>query len=188
MMNYIWGVIIIGSLIFAILTNKLDLVTNSMFDSTNQAIELTILMLGIISLWNGIMAILERTSIMSFLTKIISPFLSLIFKGVDKASKAYKYICLNFTANLLGLGNAATPLGLTAVTELEKTEKQSNSALKLILINTAALQLIPSTIIGLRSSLGSTNPNGIIFHIWICSIVSICTALIMYYLLTRKVS
>lgn len=186
MMNYIWGFIIISSIIFAIITNKLDIITNSLFDSTSQAIDLTILMLGIISLWNGIMAILEKTSIMSFLTKLISPFLSLIFKGVDKASKAYKYICLNFTANLLGLGNAATPLGLTAVTELEKTEKQSNSALKLILINTAALQLIPSTIIGLRSSLGSENPNGIIFHIWFCSIISICTALLVYYLLTRK--
>lgn len=188
MMNYIWGFMLIGSLVFAILTNNLDMVTNSMFDSTKQAIELTILMLGIISLWNGIMAILERTSIMAFLTKIISPFLSLIFKSVDKASKAYKYICLNFTANLLGLGNAATPLGLTAVTELEKTEKQSNSALKLILINTAALQLIPSTIIGLRASLGSQNPNGIILQIWICSIISIFTALLVYYFLTRKVS
>lgn len=187
MMNYIWGFIIVGSLVFSILTNKLDLVTNSMFDSTKQAIELTILMLGIISLWNGIMAILEKTSIMSFLTKLISPFLSFIFKTVDKTSKAYKYICLNFTANLLGLGNAATPLGLTAVTELEKDKKQSNSALKLILINTAALQLIPSTIIGLRSGLGSANPNEIIFHIWFCSIISLCTALLVYYLLTRKV-
>ena len=188
MMNYIWAFMIVGSLIFAILTNKLDLVTNSMFDSTKQAIDLTILMLGIISLWNGIMAILEKISIMSFITKLISPFLGLIFKGVNKASKAYKYICLNFTANLLGLGNAATPLGLTAVSELEKSEKQPHSALKLILINTAALQLIPSTIIGLRASLGSTNPNGIIFHIWFCSIVSICTALLVYYFLTRKVS
>lgn len=186
MMNYIWGFIIIGSIVFSILTNKLDIITNSLFDSTNQAIELTLLMLGIISLWNGIMAILEKTSVMSFLTKLISPFLSLIFKGVNKTSKAYKYICLNFTANLLGLGNAATPLGLTAVTELEKEEKQSNNALKLILINTAALQLIPSTIIGLRSSLGSENPNDIIFHIWFCSIISLCTALFIYYLLTRK--
>lgn len=184
MMNYIFSFMIIFSLIYSILTNNLDNVTNGIFDSTEQTIELVITMFGIIPLWTGIMNIVSNTKIIDYINKLVSPIISRIFKGVDKNSKAYNYICLNFTSNLLGLGNASTPLGLKAVTELEKT-KDSNSILKLILINTAALQLIPSTVIALRSLLGSKNPNEIILQIWFCSIVSLFSALFLYKILGR---
>ena len=177
---------IILSLIYSILFNRLDIVTNAIFDSTKDAVNLTILMFGIITLWNGIMNIFSNTNMMKVVSKIISPIISRIFNDLDKNSKAYNYICLNFTANLLGLGNASTPLGLSAVKELEKEKNGEKSILKLILINTAALQLIPSTVIGLRSMLGSTNPNSIIIHIWICSFISISTALLTYMLLSRR--
>ena len=186
MMNYIWSFIIILSLIYSIIFNKLDIVTNAMFDGANDAVDLTILMFGLITLWNGIMNILSNTSIMHWISKLITPIISKIFSGLDKNSKAYNYICLNFTANLLGLGNASTPLGLSAVKELEKEIDGKKHILKLILINTAALQLIPSTVIGLRSMLGSENPNSIILHIWICSLISITTALFSYNLLLRR--
>ena len=186
MMNYIWSFMIIASLAYSIIFNKLDIVTNSMFEGASDAVELTILMFGLITLWNGIMNILSNTSIMGWISKIITPIISRIFSGLDKKSKAYNYICLNFTANLLGLGNASTPLGLNAVRELENKKDGNKHILKLILINTAALQLIPSTVIGLRSMLGSQNPNSIILHIWICSLISITTALFSYKLLSRR--
>ena len=186
MMNYIWSFMIIGSLAYSIVFNKLDIVTNAMFEGASDAVELTILMFGLITLWNGIMNILSNTSIMNWISKIITPVISRIFSGLDKNSKAYNYICLNFTANLLGLGNASTPLGLNAVRELENEKDGEKHILKLILINTAALQLIPSTVIGLRSMLGSQNPNSIILHIWICSLISITTALFSYKLLSRS--
>ena len=185
MMNYIFSFMIISSLIYSIITNNLDNITNGMFDSTTQTIELTLTMFGIIPLWTGIMNIVSNTKILDYLTKIVSPIISKIFRNVDKNTNAYKYICINFTSNLLGLGNASTPLGLKAVSELEKTN-DNESILKLILINTAAIQLIPSTIIALRSLLGSTNPNGIILQIWCCSVISLTSALILYKLLGRK--
>lgn len=186
MMNYIWGFMIIGSLAYSIVFNKLDIITNTIFDSTKEAVDLTILMFGLIPLWNGIMNILSNTSIMNWISKIITPIISKIFNGLDKNSKAYNFICLNFTANLLGLGNASTPLGLNAVKELDNIKDGKKHILKLILINTAALQLIPSTVIGLRSMLGSQSPNSIIIHIWICSLISITTALLSYKLLSRR--
>ncbi len=185
MMNYIFGFMIIFSLIYSILTNSLDNVTNGIFESTEQTIELIITMFGIIPLWTGIMNIVSNTKIIQYINKIVSPIISKIFKNVDKNSKAYNYICLNFTSNLLGLGNASTPLGLKATQELEKNN-DSNSILKLILINTAAIQLIPSTIIALRSLLGSENPNEIILPIWFCSIISLSIALLLYKLLGRR--
>lgn len=132
------------------------------------------------------MNIVSKTSIINTLSKLISPIISRIFKGLDKNSKAYEYISLNFTSNLLGLGNASTPLGLKAVEHLENENNKENNILKLILINTASIQIIPSTVIGLRSMLGSNNPNEIIIYVWICSILSLAIALFLYTLLSRS--
>ena len=186
MMNYIWGGMISFSIIYAIFTNNVNLITDTVFESTKQAVSFGITMLGIISLWSGLMNILSMTKISSHIISITSPIINFIFKGLDKKSKAYEYICMNFSSNLLGLGNASTPLGLKACEELNKKTLNKEYILKLILLNTASLQLIPSTIIGIRSMLGSSSPNGIILPIWICSFLSIIGGFLMYNFLTRK--
>ena len=139
--------------------------------------NLCINLLGTICLWNGIMQIARKTSVMKKLTIILKPLMKLLFPEIDKNSKVYEEISMNMVANILGLGNAATPLGLKAMKSMQKENKKkdtlNNSMITFIVINTASLQLIPTTVIAIRSSMGSINPTQIVFPVWI---VTICAA------------
>ena len=120
------------------------------------------------------MKIAEKSSLSKKLTKILMPVIHFLFPEIDKNDISYKQISLNIIANILGLGNAATPLGLNAMKTLQEknTDKStlSNPMTMLILLNTASLQLIPTTVIALRSSLNSSNPTSIIFPVWVSTI------------------
>ena len=128
------------------------------------------------------------------LKKILSPLIKLIFPEIDLESEAGKNIAMNMTTNILGLGNAATPCGLKAIEELQKDnlnkDKLSNNMLLFILINTASIQLIPTTIISIRSGLGSNNPSCIIIGVWFSSIIAFISMLIIvktYIKLKRRI-
>ena len=129
------------------------------------------------------MKIVSSTSILNKIKKIIEPLIRWIFPEVEKNSESYNNISMNMVSNLIGLGNAATPCGLKAMEELQKEnknkEKLSNSMIKFMLINTASLQLIPTTIIAIRTSLGSQKPSSIIFGVWFASIVSFISIIII---------
>ncbi len=120
------------------------------------------------------MKIAEKSSLSNRLTKILTPIIHFLFPEINKNDVAYEQISLNIIANILGLGNAATPLGLNAMKSLQEknTNKNilSNSMAMLILLNTASLQLIPTTVIALRTSLNSSNPTSIIFPVWVSTI------------------
>ena len=130
----------------------------------------------------------------SFLSKLLKPIAKLIFPKIDLESEAGKNIAMNMTTNILGLGNAATPCGLKAIEELQKDnlnkDKLSNNMLLFILINTASIQLIPTTIISIRSGLGSNNPSCIIIGVWFSSIIAFTSMLIIvktYIKLKRRI-
>lgn len=182
MLNIIWPVFIIISVVYGILTGRVEEVNNSIFESTAEAVKLTITFFGTICMWNGIIQIAAKTTLMDKLTKLLSPLMKFLFPEIKKGDKVHEEISMNMIANMLGLGNAATPLGLKAMKSMQKQNEKkdtlSNSMAMFIVLNTASLQIIPTTVIAIRSSLGSSNPSGIIIYVWIATIAAAITVVI----------
>ena len=181
MLNKIWPVFIIFSFAYAICSGNLEELNSSIFESTSDAISLCISLLGTMCLWNGIMQIANKTTIMNKLITILKPIINLLFPEMKENKQIQKEISMNMIANILGLGNAATPLGLKAMQSMQKENKKkdtlSNSMLMFIVINTASIQIIPTTVIAIRNSLGSLNPTKIVFPVWIATV---CAAIRWY--------
>lgn len=182
MLNKIWPFFIIIAFIYGIFSGRVEEINSSIFASASSAVELTLTFLGTICLWNGIMEIASNTSLIERLTKFLRPIMKLLFPDINKESPVYKEISMNIIANMLGLGNAATPLGLKAMSSLQKEnsdkETLSNSMAMFIVLNTASLQLIPTTVIAIRTSLNSGNPTAIIFPVWISTLVALSAGII----------
>lgn len=183
MLNILWPIFIIVSFIYGFLSGNTDKVNNSIFESTQDAVQLTITLLGTICLWNGIMEIATKTSLVDKLTKKIYPLIRFLFPEIKKESSVNKEIAMNMVTNLLGLGNAATPIGLKVMKSLQKENDKkdtiSNSMAMFIVINTASLQLIPTTVIAIRNSLGAKNPTEIILPVWFATISAAITAVFL---------
>ena len=177
MLNKIWPIFIIASFIYAVIFGNIDKLNSSIFSSTQETVTLCLTLLGTMSLWSGIMKIAEKTSVITKLTKILNPIIKILFPELKNEKEIRKEIAMNMIANILGLGNAATPLGIKAMKSMQKInlnkETLSNSMVMLIVLNTASIQIIPTTVIAIRASLNSKNPTGIIFPVWI---VTICAA------------
>lgn len=190
MLNIIWPIFIIISFIYAIATGRVEEINNSIFESAASAVELSITFLGTMCLWSGIMQIAKNTTLIDKLTKVLSPLIKFLFPDIKKDTQVHKEISMNMVANILGLGNAATPLGLKAMKSLQKDnikkDTLTNSMAMFIIINTASIQLIPTTVIAIRSSLGSTNPTGIILPVWIATIGAAVAGIIAAKVLMKK--
>ena len=190
MLNFIWPIFIIASFIYSIFNGRVEEINNSIFDSTKSAVELSIFLLGTICLWNGIMQIASETKIVKHLSKILNPVMRKLFPDVKKEEKVHKEITMNIIANIMGLGNAATPLGLKAMKSMQKNNddknRLSNSMAMFIILNTASIQLIPTTVMAIRSSLGSKNPTAMLIPVWIATICAATTALISAKFLMKK--
>ena len=190
MLNKIWPFFIIISFFYAIYSGNIFNINNAIFESADQTVELCLTLFGTLCLWNGIMKIAIKTSMIEKLTKFLKPIISFIFPEIKNNKKISKEISMNIVANILGLGNASTPLGLTAMDSMQKINKNkselSNSMAMFILINTASLQIIPTTVISIRSSLGSQNPTKIIFAVWIATIAAFTTAIVAGKFLIKK--
>lgn len=176
MLNIVWPIFIIISFSFAIFSGNLEKLNSSIFESTNDAINLTLNLLGTICLWNGIMQIASSTSVIEKSTKFLKPVIKFLFPELKNNSKIQKEISMNMIANILGLGNAATPLGLKAMKSMQKenTKKDTltDSMMMFIVLNTASIQIIPTTVIAIRNSLGSNSPTSIVFPVWIATIAA----------------
>ena len=176
MLNILWPIFIIISFIYAFFSGNIDNVNNSIFESTEGAVTLCLTLLGTMCLWNGIMEVASKTTVIDKLTNLLRPLIKFLFPDLKKDSVIQKQISMNMIANILGLGNAATPLGIKAMQSMQKNNKQkdklTNSMVMFIVINTASLQIIPTTVIAIRNSLGSNNPTKIIFPVWIATIVA----------------
>ncbi|MBP3801948.1 MAG: nucleoside recognition protein [Clostridia bacterium] len=193
MLNIIWPIFIILSFGYAIFSGNINNLNNSIFSSTSEAVDLCISLLGAICLWNGIMQIANSTSLISKLTNFLKPLIRFLFPDIKEESEVHRQISLNIVANILGLGNAATPIGLKAMKSMQKDNKNkdtlNNSMITFIVLNTASLQIIPTTVIAIRNSLGSNNPTSVVFPIWIstiCAAVAGITATKIFIKFSKK--
>lgn len=185
MMNYVFAGMIIVSFFSAVLSGNSSGLAQGVIDGASESIELLITMAGMLALWSGIMEIASRGGFMMIMGRALSPVLSRLFKGAPKGSAALEKISMNVSANLLGLGNAATPFGISAMRELQamnpEHERASDDMITFVLINTASIQLMPTMIGTLRQSMGSEEPFSVLPCIWISS----ACALLVGLLLTR---
>ena len=188
MLNLVWPIFIIISFTYAIFSGDLEKLNSSIFDSTESAINLSLTMLGTMCLWNGIIQVASNTRIVENLSKLLNPIIKFLFPEI-KNKEIEKEISMNMISNILGLGNASTPLGIKAMKSMqeenEDKETLSNSMLMLIVINTASIQIIPTTVIAIRTSLGSKNPTSIVFPVWIATIAAAIAGIFMTKLLIK---
>ena len=164
------------SFTYAILFGNLEKLNSSIFESIESTINLTMNLLGTMCLWSGIMKIANSTKIINVLSKALKPIIKKLFPNLKNNTKIQKEISMNIIANILGLGNAATPLGIKAMESMNKEnkykEKLTDSMMMFIVINTASIQIIPTTVIAIRNSLGSENSTLIVFPVWIATILA----------------
>ena len=190
MINYIWSIILLLSLIYSFFTGTSGDITGIIFSAISRAVEIAISLFGIICFWSGIMEIAQRSGFTDLLCRGLSFFTRLLFPDVKKDSSAMRSITMNITANLLGLGNAATPFGLAAVKELDRENNYSpyasNAMCMLVIINTASIQLLPTTIMGLNAMAGGQNPSTVILPIWITSVLTLLIGVICAKICERR--
>lgn len=166
MLNHIWLALVILAVVLGGINGKIQNVTKAAIDAAGNSVAIAIGLIGVMSLWLGIMKIAEDSGLMSLVAKAISPVMRRLFPDVPPDHPAIGSMMMNIAANMLGLSNAATPLGLKAMEDLEKLNKTPGVATDamciFLTINTANVQLIPATMIGLMASAGSTQPTAII--------------------------
>ena len=179
MFNYIFGAIILLSVIFGIASGNGDKLADGIMKGAEESINLLITMAGMMILWSGIMEIASRGGFTRVIGRLLSPLLKRLFKNAD--SKAMGYISMNVSANLLGMGNAATPFGISAMRELRRLggncDTASDDMVSFVLINTASIQLMPTMVGVLRESCGSKTPFDILPCVWISSAAALTVGL-----------
>lgn len=170
-MNLIWSLMVIASLVTAALTGRMDETMNAVFEGASSAVSTLISFAGAMCFWTGIMKVAEKSGVSAVIRKIISPLVNRLFPSCS--DKAKHYISMNMTANFLGMGNAATPMGMMAAQELDRENDNplvpSAAMCMLVVINTTSFQLMPSTILALRAAAGSLAPASVIVPIWLAS-------------------
>lgn len=189
MMNYIWSFIIVFSLVAAIYFGKTEELSSAIISSGSTAVNLCFGLLGTFCLWNGIMNIAEKSGLTALIAKAMSPLLTRLFKGLKKDDDALMPISLNISSNLLGLSNAATPLGIEAMKRLaEKNEGRSTPSADMILfvvMNSAALRIIPTTVAAIRQNHGSENALEIIAPSIITSLCALSVGILLAKIFER---
>ncbi len=184
-MNYVWSALIILSLIFGAVNGTLAETMQAGLNGAASAITVLLSFLGMMCFWSGILKIAEDSGAAKVCEKLLSPIIYRLFPKV----KDRKNITMNIIANLLGMGNAATPAGIAAMRELDeengKSPYPSRAMSRFAVLNTASLQLFPTTVIGILASFGDPNPYRIVPLIWISSGVSLISALFMDFILSK---
>lgn len=177
MLNYIWFGFLVFGFITGIINGRIEIVTRTGLEYAGKAVELSLGLLGVMCLWSGLMHIAEKCGLVKMLARISTPVLKILFPEIPNGHPAMASIVMNITANFFGLGNAATPLGIRAMNEMQRLnknpEKASDAMCMFAVLNTAAVQFIPTTIIAVRAAAGSANPSEIIASIWPVSIFTV---------------
>lgn len=179
MINYIWFLMIFSGVIVGLITGRGDAISTAIMKSTDSTVSLIVGLAGVMCFWCGVMKVAEKSGFTNKLAKILKPILKLIFKDAAKDEKALGAIVMNITANMMGLGNAATPFGIKAMQEMTRLNKEegtaSNDMVLFLVLNAACIQLVPSTVMSIRAAAGSVNPGVIILPAVIAStIAAIC--------------
>ncbi|NLI13061.1 nucleoside recognition domain-containing protein [Pelotomaculum propionicicum] len=166
MVNFVWLGMIVFGIIVAAVNGNIEVITKAALDGANSAVKISISLIAIITFWLGIMKLAEESGLVRALAWLVRPVLRFLFPSVPKDHPAMGAIVLNLSANILGLGNAATPMGLIAMRELQSLNRDSDTASEamctFLALNTSCVTLIPTTIIGIRLLYGSTDPTDIV--------------------------
>jgi spore maturation protein A len=188
-MSTIWLVVICISVLFSVVNGRIDEFTKAMFEAGKASVEVCLYLLGIVSLWLGITKILEDSGLMYKLSNFFTPMISALFKNIPKGHASITSITLNLLANFFGIGNAATPLGIRAMEDLQTLNPEKETItfemMLFIVINTSSIQLIPFTVIGLLANYGSQNPNWVFLPTFLATLISSVIAVAILYLFKK---
>ncbi|MEW6041776.1 MAG: nucleoside recognition domain-containing protein, partial [Elusimicrobiota bacterium] len=188
-MNIIWFLLVSVSVIFSIINGKLDDFSKAIFEAAKSAVEVSLFLAGIVSLWLGITKIIEDSGLIYRISNFFKPFISRLFKNIPENHPSITPITLNLLANIFGLGNAATPLGLKAMQDLqtlnENKETVTFEMMLFIVINTSSIQLIPFTVIGVLAQYGSKNPASVVLPVLLSTVISTLAAIAILFALRK---
>lgn len=193
-MNYIWAIMILFSFVSAIFNGGMQSLSDAVIGGGQSAIDLCISLTGMMCLWGGIMNVAQQSGFTVLISRILSPVFRVLFKNVKKNSDTAQAVSMNVTANLLGLGNAATPLGLEAIKRMQKDNFNKNVATNdmtiFVVMNSSAMRIIPTTVAMMRSKYNSLSPMEIMPATWVCTAMSltvgICVSKILGKILDAK--
>ena len=188
-MNYIWFFIIFISIVCAAFTGRIDAVVRAVLEGAQKSVEVALYLAGIMAFWLGIMRIAEKSGVVGFIAGLLTPIARRLFPEIPESSPAIGDIAMNFTANAFGLSNAATPMGLKAMEELQKLNKEkksaSNAMCTLLAMNTAGFQIVPATAIAVLASFGAKNPTEIVLPTLIVTTFAFVSALVIVKILEK---
>lgn len=180
MMNYVFPVLLIFSFISAMATGRMSELSSAVIDGAESAVQLLLRLVSMLCLWGGIMEIGDKAGLTRVFSKLMYPVVSLIFPRLRKEKYVLEAISMNITANVLGLGNAATPLGLEAMRRLQSVNSDtafaSDEMVVFVVMNTAAMHIIPTTVATMRGQYGSENPMEIMPAAFLTSFLALATA------------
>ncbi len=190
MVGYIWAFLIGIGIIYSFLSGNISVINESILTNATEALDLILNLLPIIVLWTGILKIAEVSGLLDKFAHLLKPFLKRLFPSVPENNKALGYISSNIAANMLGLGSAATPAGLKAMNELQKINPEKDTAstpmITFLILNTAGVTLIPTTILALRVAYNSQNPGEIILPAIIATTISSVAGLTLDYFIRKR--
>ena len=186
-MAWIWTGMAVLSILCGLATGRGELVAAAAVEGAQAAVELCVSIAGMLCLWTGVMEIMRRSGLAEGLSRLLRPVLSLLFPQVSGDRGVMDSISANVSANLLGLGNAATPLGIEAVRRMERKSPgtASDAMCMLVVCNTASIQLIPTTVASVRAAAGSSSPFDILPAVWLASALSVGVGIAACKLLAR---
>jgi spore maturation protein A len=190
MMKWIWSAMLVFSVLIGVYTGRIGEVSQAAITGAADAVGLFLILLGTICMWNGLMKIAEKAGITTLISRLLSPLTRRLFPDLPPDGEGIQAVTMNMTANFLGLGNAATPLGLRAMKKMAETSREkgvaTDSMAMFIVMNTASLQLVPATIAAIRIKCGSTSPFDILPCIWISSTVTLCAGIALAKLMSAR--
>ena len=189
MINYIWFIMIFLGILVSVFTGNGEAMSNTIISSIDSTVTFIISLVGLMCFWCGVMRVAEKSGLTEKLAKLMKPVLKVIFKEAAKDEKALGAIVMNITANMMGLGNAATPFGIKAMEEMDRLNRDkgraSNDMALFLVLNAACVQLVPSTVISIRAAARSTNPGVIILPAILSTTIAAVVGVICAKILQR---
>lgn len=191
MVNIIWAFMAIIGIVYAMFNGTMNQVNKAIFESANEAVTLAIGLISVLVFWLGIMNIAEKAGILRVLTRLLRPIVVRLFPEIPKDHPAMGYILSNITANIFGLGNAATPMGIKAMEQMKQlsgTDTASRSMITFLALNTSGLTLVPTTVIAIRMQYHSIAPTEIVGTTIIATVISSLSAILidrLFYTLSK---
>ena len=190
MINIVWLILIVVGIVYGIITNNIEVINNTIVDSTKTSLDMLIKIFPVIALWMGLTNIASKSGLLNKLSSKLSPLLTKLFPDIPKGHESFALMASNMISNIFGLGSAATPFGLKAMNSLQKLNKKKDTATRamitFLVINTSGLTIIPTTIISLRMMHGSKNPTIIVFACLISTLIATIGGLIVDRILARR--